>query len=178
VNRKFIIGLLFVFAGALFLLVKAIFWICGFLPIITGLILILVSEIKSGKKLIWTAVTLLIICICLGLGIYFRGYRALEEFYFSSKFSGKVRVLYAKNCGIVPDKKGDWTIINVDTNHVLVIKRDNRRVFTLSKFFIVDETGNKTELKCIEKPSDFTNEPLILNNFNGSYVGYDVNIQD
>lgn len=177
-NKRFIIGLLFALAGALLLLTKSIFWILGLLPTLIGLVLIFASKIKLGKKLIWTAVTLVVTFICLGFGIYFRGDRALEEFYFSSKFNGKVRILYTKNCGTIPEKKGDWAIINVDTNHVLVIKREHRRVFTFSKFFIVDETGNKTELKCINKPSDFKNGILILDYFTGKYPDYDVNVQD
>jgi len=177
-NKKFNIGLLCALIGAILLITKSMFWFCGLLFTLVAIILILLSKNGWVNKLIWAIVVIIVTFICFMLGFYLRGANAFEEFYFSSKFNGKVRILYSKDCGIVPEKKGDWTIINVDTNHVLIIKRENRRVYTQSKFFLVDENGNKTEIKRITKQSDFKNEISILHDYTGSYKDYDVNIQD
>jgi hypothetical protein len=177
-NKKFIIGLFFALVGVLLLLIQSRFWICGLLFTLIGLILILISNKKWLQKITWTIGVVVVTFIFLGFGMSLRGAKAFEEIYFSSKFSGKVRILYAKDCGISPEKKGDWTIINVDTNHVIIVKRENRRVFTQWKFFIVDENGNKTLVNGINKATDFKNEISVLDNYTGYYNDRDVNIQD
>lgn len=177
-NRKFIIGVAFTLIGFLIFLCKSFLMIFGFLFSAIGIIFILISKKIWLQKLIWTTVIIIMTYCFYMFGVYRLGAKALEEIYFSSNFKGKVRILYAKDCGITPEKRGDWSIINVDTNHVLVIKRENRRVFTKKKYFIVDENGNKTSLQSISDPADFKSEITILNNYTGHYKDRDINIQE
>lgn len=177
-KNKFNIGIIFLLVGLVVLLLKSIFWILGMLIIIIGIILILISKNNWKIKFLWISISLIVTFIFLVIGINLRSSKIKEEIHFSSKLSGRVRILYDNESGIIPTMNGEWSIINVDTNRVLIIKRNERRVIVETKFFIVDEKGIKTPILGINEPNEFREETVVLIDNPSHMINYDVNVQD
>jgi len=164
--------------GLVVLLIQSVLYLAGFILIIVGIILILVSKVRFLKKGISTLIVIIVTIGSFLLGLYFRGETAFEKFYFSSKFSGHVKILYSDKYGLVPKKEGDWSLINIDTNHLLIIKSFNNRVLGWNKFYIVGDNGSITEIFKIKNIQEFTNSTCVLRGKSSHYNEFDVNILD
>jgi hypothetical protein len=178
-SKKFKVCILILLLGNLILALDYVIWVVGLIPVIVGLIITLTLNTIWWKRILMFLSAVVISACIMFSGIYFRGDKAFEEIHFSSNFSGRVRILYNPECGITPQKtKENWDIIEVDNNSVIMIKRHKRRIFTKSKYFLVDEDGNKNEIQEFGKNSDFNGEISVIRHAPGHYKDYDINIQD
>ncbi len=177
-DRRFILAVFLIFAGVVILLLKAIVWVLGLIPVLAGIVFFFISRKGWLQKLALIFGTVVLTFCSLVLGAYLRGDKAFEEIHFSNNFRGRVRILYSKDCGINPLKHGDWAIIEVDTNSILLIRRAGRRVYTRTKFFLLDDDGGKTEIESIGKLVDFKGKTCVLNYPPLHFEGFDANVQD
>ena len=164
--------------GGLFLLIKSAIWILGLLFILIGIILIVFVKNKWKIKLLWISISLIISFIMLIFGIYIRQEYSFEKIYFSSSSSGRVRILYDQESGLVPIKNDNWSIIKVDTNHIVIIKREARRVITKFKFYLINNDGIEKEIESGYYPCDFKDKTMVMIDNPKNWNKYDVNIQD
>lgn len=177
-TKKFIFSILFSIVGYIILIIRSPVFILGLIPILIGLILFFSIKTSWKRKLSSISILVILLFIFVISGIISNGHYSCEEIHFSNNFNGRVRILYDKECGITPQRKGYWTVINVDTSSVILIKRKGRRVLTMTKFFFTDDSGLEKEIQDSEEDNVPGQQYIIQKHPPMFYNDRDINVQD
>jgi hypothetical protein len=163
-NILFYTGIAFLFIGGIGLTFAAFFAIIGLPIFIFGGILVLISKRTWKKKLI--PIGLFII----GIIAFWPIWRSIntvgpETFLIPENYSGRVNIIFKKDCGIHLEKNTEGSIYRIPEDGILIINDEQRFGFIDHKYYLVNPKGNRTELTKMDV-RDFNEEWTLEKNPN------------
>jgi hypothetical protein len=77
-----------------------------------------------------------------------------ETYLIPADLDGAFRVIYEKDCGIIPEEKDGRKILVVPSNRILILKQEFEPGFIDQEFYFVDGKGNRIRAKDVDYYQD------------------------
>jgi hypothetical protein len=163
-NALFYSGLILLTIGAFGLTFAAFFALIGLPVFIIGLFLIFTTKRTSNQKLI--TVGLFIVAIIAFWPIW-NNVKTVgpELFLIPEEYRGKVNVIYKEHCGINLEKTEEGIVYEIPEDGILIITNEQKYGFIDHTYYLIDKSGNRTELPKMDV-RDFNEEWTLEKNPN------------
>jgi hypothetical protein len=149
----------------------------GILLFLVGLIMLIFSRKRVLNKLLFILLFIAIGTIGFLSGSIFQGNKALDKIYISDNVNGRVRIIFSRNCGTIPNQENNWNIINI-TDNIIIVKRLQESILYRSNYFLVTTNGGKSKLKKISDIKEFDGQPSVIEYNPRHWKNDQVNIHD